>query len=88
MAADTLSSLEGLQDGTLSPHRITKLHNDFEGSPVHRMAQNAVCKIAVDDIALDRQICLPTATSPSAMCSMTGALPTRKAAADAGCSLG
>ena len=30
--------------------------NDFEGSPVYRMAQNAVCKIAVDDIALDRQV--------------------------------
>ena len=56
MAADTLSSLEGLQDGTLSPHQITKLRNDFDGNPVYRMAQNAVCKIAVDDIALDRQI--------------------------------
>ena len=53
---DRLSSLEGLQGGTLSPHRITKLRNDFDGNPVYRMAQNAVCKIAVDDIALDRQV--------------------------------
>ena len=29
MAADTLRSLEGLQDGTLSPHRITKLRKRF-----------------------------------------------------------
>ena len=31
MAVDTLNSLEGLQGGILSPHRIAKLRNDFEG---------------------------------------------------------
>ena len=87
MAADTLRSLEGLQDGTLSPHRITKLRNDFEGSPVYRMAQNAVCKIAVDDIALDRQVVTNSDFTFSHVLD-DWSVRTRKVVADAGCSLG
>ena len=53
---DTLSSLEGLQDGTLSPPPHRKIAERFRWKPVYRMAQNAVCKIAVDEVALNRQI--------------------------------
>ncbi len=50
------SSIDISQDGALTPHRIAALRRDFEGASVYRMAQNAVCKISVDDIALNREV--------------------------------
>ncbi|MBI4639554.1 MAG: C1 family peptidase [Candidatus Tectomicrobia bacterium] len=43
-------------NGSLAPDRIEAFRSRFEGNPVYRMAQNAVCKVPVDDIALNRQV--------------------------------
>ena len=51
-----LNPLDAPQNGVLSSNRIAILRKEFEGNPVYRMAQNAVCKITVDDIALDRRV--------------------------------
>ena len=53
MPSRSRSSVPG---GALTPERLAGLRARFECDPVRRMAQNAVCKTPVDDIALNRQI--------------------------------
>ena len=55
-SAHPLNPIGTIADGALSLHRIATLRKDFESNSVYRMAQNAVCKVTVDDIALNRQV--------------------------------
>ena len=55
-SANPLYSLNTLSDGALTLHRISNLRKIFESNSVYRMAQNAVCKVTVDDVALNRQV--------------------------------
>jgi bleomycin hydrolase len=45
---------------SLTRQRIADLRSGFAANPVYRMAQNAVCKTTVDEVALDRQIVTAT----------------------------
>lgn len=45
-----------MTDHTLSIDDIAALRKDFAANPVYRIAQNAVTKTTIDDIALDREI--------------------------------
>jgi bleomycin hydrolase len=42
--------------GTLSAGDLESLRKDFAASPAYRLAQNAVTRVAVDDVALNREI--------------------------------
>ena len=54
-SANRSTSFDTFSNGALSLHRIATLRKNFESNSVNRMAQNAVCKVTVDDIALNRQ---------------------------------
>jgi bleomycin hydrolase len=43
-------------DGTLSPADLEQLRKDFSASPIYRLAQNAVTRVTVDDVAINREI--------------------------------
>jgi bleomycin hydrolase len=43
-------------DGTLGAGDLELLRKDFTASPAYRMAQNAVTRVAVDDVAINREI--------------------------------
>ena len=43
-------------NGTLSAGDLELLRKDFAASPAYRLAQNAVTRVAVDDVALNREI--------------------------------
>ncbi len=43
-------------DGTLSAGDLEVLRKDFAASPAYRLAQNAVTRVAVDDVAISREI--------------------------------
>ena len=43
-------------DGTLSAGELELLRKDFSASPAYRLAQNAVTRVAVDDVAINREI--------------------------------
>jgi bleomycin hydrolase len=43
-------------DGTLSTVDLELLRKDFAASPAYRLMQNAVTRVAVDDVAIDREI--------------------------------
>jgi bleomycin hydrolase len=43
-------------DGTLSTGDLELLRKDFAASPAYRLVQNAVTRVAVDDVAIDREI--------------------------------
>jgi bleomycin hydrolase len=43
-------------DGTLSAGDTELLRKDFAASPAYRVAQNAVTRVAVDDVAINREI--------------------------------
>jgi bleomycin hydrolase len=43
-------------DRTLSGGDLELLRKDFSASPAYRLAQNAVTRVAVDDVAIDREI--------------------------------
>ena len=43
-------------DGTLSAGDLELLRKDFSASPAYRLAQNAVTRVAVDDVAINREI--------------------------------
>ena len=55
-STDPLNSSNSPPDGALTTHRISNLRKSFEANAVYRMAQNAVCKVTVDDVALNRQV--------------------------------
>ncbi|HLI00069.1 MAG TPA: C1 family peptidase [Acidimicrobiales bacterium] len=43
-------------DKTLSPGNVEDLRKDFAANPAYRAAQNAVTRVAIDDVALNREI--------------------------------
>jgi bleomycin hydrolase len=43
-------------NGTLSTGDLELLRKDFAASPAYRLMQNAVTRVAVDDVAIDREI--------------------------------
>ena len=43
-------------DGTLTAGDLERLRKNFSASPVYRLAQNAVTRVTIDDIAIDREI--------------------------------
>jgi bleomycin hydrolase len=43
-------------DGTLSTGDLELLRKDFAASPAYRLMQNAVTRVALDDMAIDREI--------------------------------
>src|ERR1700753_2081379 len=43
-------------DGTLTVAELERLQKDFSANPSHRLAQNAVTRVTVDDVAIDREI--------------------------------
>src|ERR1700728_4385117 len=45
-----------MDDGTLAPADLELLRKDFAASPVYRLAQNAVTRVSVDDVAINREI--------------------------------
>jgi bleomycin hydrolase len=52
-------------DGTLSTVDLELLRKDFAASPAYRLMQNAVTRVAVDDVAIDREIINSTGHSLS-----------------------
>jgi bleomycin hydrolase len=43
-------------DGTLAAADLERLRKDFSASPTYRLAQNAVTRVTVDDVAINREI--------------------------------
>jgi bleomycin hydrolase len=43
-------------DGTLAAADLERLRKDFSANPTYRLAQNAVTRVTVDDVAIDREI--------------------------------
>jgi bleomycin hydrolase len=43
-------------NGTLAPADLEQLRKDFTANPVHRLAQNAVTRVTIDDVAINREI--------------------------------
>src|SRR5215475_15439685 len=43
-------------DGTLAAAELERLRKDFSANPAYRLAQNAVTQVAVDDVAINREI--------------------------------
>jgi bleomycin hydrolase len=43
-------------DGTLAAAELELLRKDFAANPVYRLAQNAVTRVSVDDVAINREI--------------------------------
>ncbi len=43
-------------DGTLAGTDLERLRKDFAADPVNRLAQNAVTRVTVDDVAINREI--------------------------------
>jgi bleomycin hydrolase len=43
-------------DGTLAGADLEQLRKDFSADPVNRLAQNAVTRVTVDDVAINREI--------------------------------
>jgi bleomycin hydrolase len=47
---------DALMDGTLTVAELERLSKDFSANPIYRLAQNAVTRVTVDDVAIDREI--------------------------------
>src|ERR1700689_3274879 len=43
-------------DGTLSAQDLELLRKDFAANPAYRLAQNAVTRVSVDDVAINREV--------------------------------
>jgi bleomycin hydrolase len=43
-------------DGTLNAQDLELLRKDFSASPAYRLAQNAVTRVTIDDVAINREI--------------------------------
>jgi bleomycin hydrolase len=52
-------------DGTLTATDLDLFRKDFAASPAYRLAQNAVTRVTVDDVAIDREIINSTSHSTS-----------------------
>ena len=47
---------DALMDGTLAVGDLERLRKDFSANPIYRLAQNAVTRVTVDDVAINREI--------------------------------
>src|SRR6202020_2695484 len=47
---------DAAMDGTLAGADLERLRKDFSANPVNRLAQNAVTRVTVDDVAINREI--------------------------------
>src|ERR1700729_2887409 len=47
---------DAAMDGTLAGADLERLRKDFAADPVNRLAQNAVTRVTVDDVAINREI--------------------------------
>ncbi|MCZ6675824.1 MAG: C1 family peptidase [Candidatus Poribacteria bacterium] len=56
MTSISTDSIRSPKNGALEPYQLATWREEFEATPVYRMSQNAVCKNAVDEIALNRQV--------------------------------
>jgi bleomycin hydrolase len=54
-------------DGTLTTGDIELLRKDFSATPAYRLAQNAVTRVALDDVAISREIVNSTSHSISVL---------------------
>jgi len=45
-----------MDDGTLAAAELERLRKDFTANPAYRLAQNAVTRVTVDDVAINREI--------------------------------
>src|SRR6516162_15569 len=43
-------------DGTLNAQDLEMFRKDFSASPAYRLAQNAVTRVTLDDVAINREI--------------------------------
>ena len=43
-------------DGTLAVSDLERLRKDFSANPIYRLAQNAVTRVTVDDVAINREV--------------------------------
>ena len=43
-------------EGTLTAGDLERLRKDFSANPVYRLAQNAVTRVTIDDVAINREI--------------------------------
>jgi bleomycin hydrolase len=54
-----------MMEGTLGPSDLELLRKDFSANPAYRLAQNAVTRVSVDDVALNREVVTTVDHSPS-----------------------
>jgi bleomycin hydrolase len=54
--AETTTDEDAAMDGTLSVAELERLQKDFSANPIYRLAQNAVTRVTVDDVAINREI--------------------------------
>jgi bleomycin hydrolase len=47
---------DAAMDGTLAGAELERLRKDFAADPVNRLAQNAVTRVTVDDVSINREI--------------------------------
>ncbi len=47
---------DAVMDGTLAVAELEQLRKDFSANPAYRLAQNAVTRVTVDDVAINREI--------------------------------
>src|SRR5579875_84693 len=47
---------DALVDGTLTAGDLERLRKDFSANPVYRLTQNAVTRVTVDDVAINREL--------------------------------
>src|SRR5271156_4549112 len=47
---------DAAMDGTLAGADLERLRKDFAADPVNRLAQNAVTRVTVDDVSINREI--------------------------------
>jgi bleomycin hydrolase len=53
---ETMTREDDLVDGTLTAGDLERLRKDFSANPGYRLAQNAVTRVTVDDVAINREI--------------------------------
>jgi bleomycin hydrolase len=54
--ARTTTDEDAAVDGTLADADLERLRKEFSANPVNRLAQNAVTRVSVDDVAINREI--------------------------------
>src|ERR1700744_5988131 len=54
--AETTTDEDAAMDGTLSVAELERLQKDFSANPAYRLVQNAVTRVNVDDVAINREI--------------------------------